>query len=480
MSRHSRPNTPLRIALAVISVLLIVVLMAVTLIYRPSWLHADTPTVERSSVGRTVSPRQRQTYCPSRMTIADTDAYGDSEYQASNGNIASSARYAAFGSVFHSSVASMGADMTASVSMLDKKDDSSDDIFVASGNVDDGSRLQDTRLLTASNGTGAVSSVMSWATDGDLKGVSAASCVVPALKQAFLLSGTKTGLTQQLVVANPSAKDTSVTIRIWGSDKSGALALSTVTGTDTPVAAIVRTVSMDGLTSKGSDYALPNNAFAKSLALYGLNGGDHATLYLYTSRKTDVTVSWIDSKGAQQTNQQELKANRASAIDLGDVPKSATGIAIAASEPVSATAKISDDGPDGQSDFALVNASAPAKISAIAVPDQSTATVGFVNTADGDRTAIVTAYDTDGKQVDRREIAIRPSASTSVRIADINDGDVAAIRLKDPAQAVVWNLRVGQKDVSGAKLAGLAIIGAVDLKEAREQVWANQDMTVVR
>ena len=55
---------------------------------------------------------------------------------------------------------------------------------------------------------------MSWATDGDLKGVSAASCVVPALKQAFLLSGTKTGLTQQLVVANPSAKDTSVTIRI--------------------------------------------------------------------------------------------------------------------------------------------------------------------------------------------------------------------------------------------------------------------------
>ena len=275
-----------------------------------------------------------------------------------------------------------------------------------------------------------------------------------------------------------SGKETVLNLSAAASGQDALYA--TVTGTDTPVAAIVRTVSMDGLTSKGSDYALPNNASAKSLALYGLNGGDHATLYLYTSRKTDVTVSWIDSKGAQQTNQQELKANRASAIDLGDVPKSATGIAIAASEPVSATAKISDDGPDGQSDFALVNASAPAKISAIAVPDQSTATVGFVNTADGDRTAIMTAYDTDGKQVDRREIAIRPSASTSVRIADINDGDVAAIRLKDPAQAVVWNLRVGQKDVSGAKLAGLAIIGAVDLKEAREQVWANQDMTVVR
>ena len=37
---------------------------------------------------------QLETYCPARMTIADTDAYGDSEYQASNGNIMSSARYA--------------------------------------------------------------------------------------------------------------------------------------------------------------------------------------------------------------------------------------------------------------------------------------------------------------------------------------------------------------------------------------------------
>lgn len=60
-----------------------------------------------------------------------------------------------------------------------------------------------------------------------MKGVSAASCVVPALKQSLMVSGTKTGMTQQLVVANPSAKATSVNIKVWGSDKSGALALST-------------------------------------------------------------------------------------------------------------------------------------------------------------------------------------------------------------------------------------------------------------
>ncbi|MFR2313758.1 MAG: DUF5719 family protein [Bifidobacterium sp.] len=128
----------------------------------------------------------------------------------------SSARYASFGSVFRSSVGLLGADEATSSLVLNKDDaGSDDDIFMASGTVDDGAQLQNTRLLSASDGTGAASSVMSWATEGDLKGVSAASCVVPALKQSLMVSGTKTGMTQQLVVANPSAKATSVNIKVW-------------------------------------------------------------------------------------------------------------------------------------------------------------------------------------------------------------------------------------------------------------------------
>ena len=217
MSKHSRSKTVWRVTLAVVSVLVIVALVAVSAVYRPTWIHADSPATQRSSVSRTVSPRQLETYCPARMTIADTDAYGDSEYQASNGNIASSARYTAFGAVFHSSVGLLGADETTSALVLNKDDEGSDDdVFIASGTVDDGSQLQDTRLLSASDGTGAASSIMSWATDGDLKGVSAASCVTPALKQSLMVPGTKTGMTQQLIVANPSAKATSVNIKVWG------------------------------------------------------------------------------------------------------------------------------------------------------------------------------------------------------------------------------------------------------------------------
>lgn len=208
--------------------------------------------------------------------------------------------------------------------------------LLLSGTVDDGSQLQNTRLLSASDGTGATSSMMSWATDGDLKGVSAASCVTPALKQSLMVSGTKTGITQQLVVANPSAKATSVNIKVWGSDKarrsgviyrfdvdggSGqgtilnlAAAASeqdalyvTVSSADTPVAAVVRTITMDGLTSKGSDYAVPNNVSAKTLAINGLSEGDDVNLYVYPSQQADVTVSWTDGTGTKNTNQRRLR-----------------------------------------------------------------------------------------------------------------------------------------------------------------------------
>lgn len=510
MSKHSRPNVFLRVVLAVISVLVITALVAVAVVYRPSWLHADNPPVRRSSVGSTVSPRQLQTYCPSRMTIADTDTYGDSEYQASNGNIESSARYAAFGSVFHSSVSALDSDSATSVLTLSRRNaESSDTAFVGSGNVDDGAQLQDTRLLTASDGTGVASSVMSWATDGDLRGVSAASCITPALKQTFLVAGTQTGVTQQLVVANPSAKATSVNVKVWGSAKAGALALSTgstltvgagkesvlnlaaaasgqdalyvtVSGSDTPVAAVVRTVVMDGLTPKGADYAVPNNVSAKSLALYGLDNDNHVTLYLYAANTTDVTVSWVDTKGMVQTNQQTLDANRASIIDLGDVPRSANGIYISADKPVSAAAKITDNGTGGQADFALVNASVPMKVSAMAIPGQSLAMAGVINTTDKEQTATLTVFDSEGDQADQRDITIPPLASETVDISDLNNGDVSAIRLKDSSQSMVWNLRISQQDVSDAKLAGIAVIGAADLKEAQEQIWADQDMTVVR
>lgn len=52
MSKHSRSKTVWRVILAIVSVLVIVALATVAVIYRPTWIHADSPVTQRSSVSR--------------------------------------------------------------------------------------------------------------------------------------------------------------------------------------------------------------------------------------------------------------------------------------------------------------------------------------------------------------------------------------------------------------------------------------------
>lgn len=49
MSKHSRSKTVWRVILAIVSVLVIVALATVAVIYRPTWIHADSPVTQRSS-----------------------------------------------------------------------------------------------------------------------------------------------------------------------------------------------------------------------------------------------------------------------------------------------------------------------------------------------------------------------------------------------------------------------------------------------
>lgn len=165
---------------------------------------------------------------------------------------------------------------------------------------------------------------------------------------------------------------------------------------------------------------------------------------------------------------------------MSKAPEGVQALSISADEPISAAAKITNDGDDDQTDFALVNAVEPTTISAMAIPDQATAVVDVVNMADDEKTATLTAYNADGEPIDQRDITLESNASATVDLSDINDGDVAAVSLSDPDGAMVWNARIAQQDVSEAKLAGIAILGAVSLKEAREVVFSNNDMTVVR
>ena len=503
MSKHSRSKTVWRVILAIVSVLVIVALATVAVIYRPTWIHADSPVTQRSSVSRTVSPRQLETYCPARMTIADTDAYGDSEYQASNGNIMSSARYASFGSVFRSSVGLLGADEATSSLVLNKDDaGSDDDIFMASGTVDDGAQLQNTRLLSASDGTGAASSVMSWATEGDLKGVSAASCVAPSLKQSLMVSGTKTGMTQQLVVANSSSKATVVDVRVWGTEQSGALALSTgstltvaanaesvlslsaaasgqkglyvtVSSRQTPVSASVRVIRTEGLNPKGSDYAAAAGEASKELVFPAVAEGDKATLTVYAAGSGSLTAAWVGSAG-QSVHQ--YSGDRVTTIDLGDVPKDASALKITADTKVTAGVTVSRDGNGNQSDFALIGAAQTDDRSAAVIPSGLDGRVSVVNASLSSKQMHMTGYDDKGAAVGEKTITVDAGAAASFDASDLGKNVFAVAA---DGKGLAWGVRLSSSAVSDAKLAGIAYIGATPLMPLQERIWARSDMTIV-
>ena len=196
-----------------------------------------------------------------------------------------------------------------------KDADSTDDSSVKTGaqKINQGARLINTRMLQAAAGTGTVGTIASWADDGDVRGISAASCVSTSLSQSFLLSDSTTGTTQQLIVSNLSTKPTTVDIAVWGSETAGKMALSTqstlsvpaegessmelsaavdgqhglfvtVSSKETPIASVVRTVTMDGLTPKGSDFALPLPTASNASVAPSITAGDAVTAYLFAKQ----------------------------------------------------------------------------------------------------------------------------------------------------------------------------------------------------
>lgn len=225
-SQVKRGGKVWKAVVGVISTVIIVGLFVALLVLTASGRWVDSVSSDSASVSHAVSQRRITAYCPSRMTLPDASAYGDSEYQPSEGDISSSAGFAAFGAVYRSQFGALGGSGdTTQLKDLDPTDTAK--VIAASADVDRTSLLFDTQLLESAAGVGASASVASWATKGDLRGLSATSCDVGALEQSFVLPDTQTGTTQQLVVANSSSKATVVDVRVWGTEQSGALALST-------------------------------------------------------------------------------------------------------------------------------------------------------------------------------------------------------------------------------------------------------------
>ncbi|NMM93528.1 DUF5719 family protein [Bifidobacterium oedipodis] len=495
-------------------VILIAVFAALAIMPGPAML-VDRVSATDNAIDETVSPTQSQQYCPSPMGLLDTGTYGDSAFQATSGDLSTQASYAAFGSVYSATASAFGQDAhDANVADVNLKDgDPGDDAAVKTGSqrIDQGSRLIETHMLQAQQGTGTVGAIASWSTDGDLKGVSAASCETTSLEHDFLLSGSATGTTQQLIVANPSSKPTSVRIRVWGSNEAGELTMSTqssvavsaggeasldlsaaasdvsglyvtVSSKQTPIAALVRTVVMDGLTSKGSDFAMPLAAAANASAVSGITQGDSVTAYLFSQTDTVTQLSWITSHGLVEAHGDvSIQAGKVEVVDLGEAPDDALGVMSTAQDAVSFSAKATRSGDDGQADFALINAGALSKVSGLALPSGFEGTVTLANTANTKQDATLTSYDDSGALLVTRRISLGANAADAVALDDLTRGDatVAALQLEDESGAISWGARISHADLDDG-IAGLSTIASSALMPLTTQVWARNNPSIVR
>ena len=505
MTRHgagSSPSgwTPGKVAAAAVSGVAIAALVAAMSVTRPVPSAVDAADGASSVSEQTVSQRLIETYCPARMTLADDSQYGDSAFRASEGDIASASRYAAFGAVYASTITTPDGETRGELSDADPTDESA--VRVLSGDANSGALLQTTQLLASDDGNGVASSTASWASQGDLRGMAAVSCVGAAFSHSFLLPATQTGWTQRLVVANPSSKSTSVTVQVWGTSAAGRLRLAvsgtvavashgestvdlaaaaagqdalyaTVSSAETPVNALVRVTSMNGLTPQGNDYVTDAAEASRTAVIPGVGGAAGVRVLLYGEQDGHASISWIGANGVSSASEADLTAQRVAVVDLGAPPAGATGVRVDSDVDVRAAALTSASGQGGQSDFAVLSAVAPMTVSAAAIPDQTDGVLNAVNVTDSPVTVSVDAFDASGKAVGSRNLALGAQAGASVALGEFGAG-AAVVRVRDAASAVSWNVSLHRAQLDAAQVAGLAAVtpGALTPLSARVRAVA--------
>lgn len=471
-------------------------------------VRADTAQVSNVEVRETVSPKQIVQYCPARMGLADTEAFGDTEFQSSVGNLQSRRRYAAFGSIFHAQSRNLTDADGVDAAVLDSPtQDDGTVAYVSSAQSAKDPSVLETRVLSAQSGTGATGALASWATEGDLPGVAASSCVPTQLQQRFLVPATTTGNTQQLMLANTSDKPTSVDIAAWGTEgEKIALATSstvtvpangrstvmlnaaapgqqalyvTVTSQNTPIGAVIRSVAMDGLTPKGNDFIMPLRGASTEQAMPIGEKWDGATVYAFARHDTKVTLSWITDHGLVAMDSFAIAAGVVATHDVGKAPKGAVAVYAQSDGDCMLAMRVTASGDEGQRDYAVVNAEPATQQAALAIPADVSANMVVANMEESQATATFVGYDASGKRVGDHEVEVDANSAVTLTPGDIGKG-VVAVETTGKSGSLVWGAFLANDSIDESGLAGIAYLPAASLEVQRQTVTARNDASIVR
>lgn len=469
---------------------------------------ADTAQISNAQVRETVSPKQIVQYCPAQMGLADTEAFGDTEFQASVGNLQSRRRYAAFGSIFHAQSRNLtDADgVDAAVLESPTRDDGAVAYVSSAQNANDPSVLE-TRVLSAQSGTGATGALASWSTEGDIPGVAASACVSTQLLQRFLVPATTTGNTQQLMLANTSDKPTSVDIAAWGTE-GGQIALSTsstvtvpangrstvmlnaaapgqqalyvtVTSQNTPVGAVIRSVAMDGLTPKGNDFIMPLRDASTEQAMPIGEDWDGAMVYAFARHDTKVTLSWITDHGLVSMDSFSIAAGAVATHEVGKAPQGAVAVYAQSDDDCMLAMRVTASGDEGQRDYAVVNAEPAMHQAALAIPADVSSNMVVANMKESQDTVTFVGYDASGKRVGEHDVDVDANSAVTLTPGEIGKG-VVAVETAGKSGSLVWGAFLANDSIEKGGLAGIAYLPAASLEVQRQIVTARNDASIVR
>ena len=470
----------------ILSGIAVVTIVGAASVISPLIPWVDQAGTSGTSTVQNVSQMLLSQYCPTRIGLSDQEAYGDTAFSVNQGNLASARSAAAFGAVFSSSVAALGGE---TLSDLTKGSDS----FTYAEDSADDPVLTSTSLVSAEKGTGSAASVVSWASEGDLQGLSATSCLDSALTQTYLVPATQTGTALSLVVLNPSDKPTAVSVELWGTSSSGPLASSTdssltvnahdlqtvnlsaaapsqegvlvrVTSHVVPVFSTVTMTASSGLTPRGVDY-VPAVTPVDDPVLTGLTPGQSVTLRAFSSTAQDLDFEWIGADSTPSTATASLTQNQVSSLDVGVVPKGVSGLLITSQDEVSVSSEITtaSENDSSQADFAVIVPTPAFETSAASVSDHVTAKAVVSNPGSRSETMSLTGYDTSGSKVGASRVTVEAGASRSLTFASIGTGVVSVVAQQPQESELRWAVTVTSEQLDAASVAGFAVVRPTSL-----------------
>lgn len=539
-----------------------IIFIAISVIFATKSFYTqfvDDALSPSSSITQRVTATNLKMVCPSRLAISESSDYGDSQYRESDGNISSYARYGVFGNMHNatvrnardngefasklhavdsikvannksnsnsddSSINSDDSDDSSSSSSEELNDDSdvensnnSDSsvdnsarvVFYANKKIDKDSQVLEGKLSASDSGTGLSASSASWASDGDLRGLSASSCVIPSRSQTFLVPEVDSGTSIRLVSVNSSAKPTIVQIRMWSVEHgSSVLGLSTgstftvdansestfdiaaaaslskglyvqVLSEQAPVASFMQYRRMQGLVVKGVDIIQPLESDCKSSIIPGVSQSDNAKLYIWSRKSSNVNISWMDDEGSKFIKTVPLQSQELKVVDLGKVPDKVSALKLDSNNPIASMVELNRKSDGGQEDVAFATRVNGEGYRAIVTPVNPEETSLYLASSGLDNASVkLKAFDYKGDFLKDKTINIRANSSLELKANDIDEN--AVMFEINSKSNVAFAARLHKKEVDDAHLAAVAWIKSQSLEPQQVSVKVTRTQVVVK